>query len=52
NYNMNISLPIKDLDSVAAVGKDFENVIALWKSFDLTIINGRMNVDLNFKREK
>ncbi|CAG8442099.1 2688_t:CDS:2 [Ambispora gerdemannii] len=47
--NTNMALLSKNLDSVTAVGKDFENVAALWKSFNSTIIIGGTDADLKEK---
>lgn len=36
----------KNLESIVAVGKDFENVASLWKNFNDTIEAGALDADL------
>jgi hypothetical protein len=36
----------KNLESIVAVGKDFENVASLWKNFSDTIEAGALDADL------
>ncbi|KAG9303445.1 hypothetical protein G9A89_013772 [Geosiphon pyriformis] len=47
--NTNMSLLSKNLESVIAVGKDFENVAALWKNFNTAIVDGGTDPDLKEK---
>ncbi|GBB90483.1 hypothetical protein RclHR1_17470001 [Rhizophagus clarus] len=42
----NMAILNKNLESIVAVGKDFENVASLWKNFNDTIEAGALDADL------
>ncbi|RIB08988.1 DASH complex subunit Dad1-domain-containing protein [Gigaspora rosea] len=43
----NMNVLNKNLESVIAIGKEFENVSSLWKNFNRAIITSASDEDLN-----